>query len=170
MQPGLTTTCQLLKISGTFLSPCVSGTSSGKWIRTNAVRRRWTDAASSKQVSSIPGPAPPAQGSLAQGRCLWQPWVGCGHWHQIQFWVLGLHSALFFFLPLFPQCGLAQFTHYTSSPWLMGHFEMTQPPQANSVPPADRSLAAAGTAQEAWTLSSCAGTAKCVVWALLPGE
>lgn len=87
-----------------------------------------------------------------------------------RFWVLGLHSALFYFLPLFPQCGLAQFTRYTSSPWLMGHFEMTQPPQANSVPPADRSLAAAGTAQEAWTLSSCAGTAKCVVWALLPGE
>lgn len=82
----------------------------------------------------------------------------------------GITLSTFFSLPSFPQCGLAQFTHYASSPWLMGHFEMTQPPQANSVPPADRSLAAAGTAQEAWTLSSRAGTAKCVVWALVPGE
>ena len=39
LQPSLTTTCQSLRILGTFLSLCVSGTSSGKWIRMKALGR-----------------------------------------------------------------------------------------------------------------------------------
>lgn len=98
------------------------------------------------------------------GACLRQPQVGHGHGHQITTLGPGIVLSTFS-CPCSP--GVAWHgSHYASSAWLMGHFGMTQPPQANSMPPADGSLNA-GTGQKARTLSSNAKTAKC---ALVPGE
>lgn len=96
-------------------------------------------------------PHRPAQGSLAQGRCLFVAAPG---------WSRALASDRIpgpgitlsaFSIPCSPSVAWHS-SRYVRSPWLMGHFEMTQPPQANSMPAADRSLNAAGTAWEAWTL------------------
>lgn len=98
------------------------------------------------------------------GACLRQPQVGHGHGHQITTLGPGIVLSTFS-CPCSP--GVAWHgSHYASSAWLMGHFGMTQPPQANSMPPAD-GLLNAGTGQKARTLSSNTKTAKC---ALVPGE
>lgn len=105
-----------------------------------------------KQISVIRlRPHHPVQRGLAQGRCLF---VAAPGWSRAlaSDRILGPGIILSAFsFPCSPSVAWHS-SHYARSPWLMGHFEMTQPPQANSVPAAGRSLNAAGTAWEAWTL------------------
>lgn len=116
---------------------------------------------------------PPLSSSLPReawrraGACVWQPQVGHGYWQSDMTPGPGITLSTFS-CPCSPSVAWHS-SHCASSPWLMGHFGMTQPGQANYMPPADRSLNA-GTAQEARTLSSKAETAKCVVRTLVPGE
>lgn len=146
----------------------VPGTSSGKWIRMNG-RSQALEGYNLGQTNVIHLRAwLSAQRRLAQDRHLF---VAASSWSQAlaSDTILGPGISLCTFsCPCSPSVAWRG-SHHASSPWLMGHFVMTQPPQANSVPPADRSPRAA-TAQEARTLSSSAGTAKCVVWALVSGE
>ena len=67
------------------------------------------------------------------GACLRQPQVGHGHGHQIT--TLGPGIVLSTFSCPCSRGVAWHGLHYASSAWLMGHSGMTQPPQANSMPP-----------------------------------
>lgn len=116
-------------------------------------------------------PRPLAQRSLAQGRCLF---VAAPGWSRALASdpTLGPGITLSAFsCPCSPSVAWPS-SQDASSPWLMGHFEMTQLPQANPMPPADRSLTAAGTAGSLDAFIQCRDCQVCGVgsgpWGVTP--
>lgn len=156
MQPESDRHLPVLKTLGSLLSLCASGSSAGKWVRIKC--HLWALGHSLERIDVI---------HLVAHFCTEKPGKGqvpvCGSLRLVMdTGVRTLSPGIVlstFSCPCSP--GVAWHgSHYTSSAWLMGHFGMTKPPQANSMPPADGSLNA-GTGQKARTLSSNAKTAKC---------